>query len=439
MPDLHQLTATQAAALIASREISAVELMRACLRHAEKRDGQVGAWAYLDHDQALAQAAAADASEVRSPLHGVPFGVKDVIDTADLPTELGSAAHAGRRPARDALCVGRMREAGAVLMGKLVTTEYALFSPNRTRHPLDRARTPGGSSSGTAAAVADCHVPIGFGTQTAGSLIRPAAFCGVFGMKPTHAVVPLDGILPLAPFLDTIGLMARSVADLQAFFTIVSRGGLSKRRIGRQPRIALCRTHQWDRAQPETRLVLEGVARQLDDHGCVVEEFSLPPGYGDLVPVHRALLCRGIAETLERYYRAGPISDSLAAMIEEGLALSPESYAEKLRVAESSRFAIDAEFRDYDALLCPSTPGEAPLGWATGDPVFQVTWTLLGVPCVNLPLGRGPNDLPVGVQIVGRRHDDLALLEIAGLIWERVAPIDLSEQTRGARQEQGVR
>ena len=432
MTELHELTAIEAATLIASRKLSSVELTRACLDRAEARNRAVGAWAHLDRDYALAQAAAADAQAARSPLHGVPFGVKDVIDTEDMPTELGSPAHKGRRPARDALAVARMRAGGAVLMGKLVTTEYAMFSPNGTKHPLDPERTPGGSSSGTAAAVADCQVPIGFGTQTAGSLIRPAAFCGVFGLKPTHGVVPLDGVQPLTPFLDTIGYMARSIADLQAFFGLVAQSQGYNGGDRRPLRIGLYQPPGWDSAHPETKLVVEGVAGQLSGNGFEVDEVILPLPFTDLLPVHRTILCCGIVEALEPYYTTGPISETLAAILSEGRATDPELHAQHRAVAEQCRAGFSAEIEGYDALLCPSTLGEAPIGSATGDPVFQVMWTLLGVPCVNLPLGRGPNGLPIGVQLVGHRHTDHALLGVAQRIMERATLVDLTAGAGGA-------
>ena len=432
MTELHELTAIEAATLIASRKLSSVELTRACLDRAEARNRAVGAWAHLDRDYALAQAAAADAQAARSPHHGVPFGVKDVIDTEDMPTELGSPAHKGRRPARDALAVARMRAGGAVLMGKLVTTEYAMFSPNGTKHPLDPERTPGGSSSGTAAAVADCQVPIGFGTQTAGSLIRPAAFCGVFGLKPTHGVVPLDGVQPLTPFLDTIGYMARSIADLQAFFGLVAQSQGYNGGDRRPLRIGLYQPPGWDSAHPETKLVVEGVAGQLSGNGFEVDEVILPLPFTDLLPVHRTILCCGIVEALEPYYTTGPISETLAAILSEGRATDPELHAQHRAVAEQCRAGFSAEIEGYDALLCPSTLGEAPIGSATGDPVFQVMWTLLGVPCVNLPLGRGPNGLPIGVQLVGHRHTDHALLGVAQRIMERATLVDLTAGAGGA-------
>ncbi|MDB5699114.1 MAG: Amidase, partial [Alphaproteobacteria bacterium] len=414
---------------IAAREISSLELTKAYLDRIRMRNPLVRAWCAVDEDLALRAAAEADASPPRSPLHGVPFGVKDVIDTADLPTECGTPIHAGRRPAKDASCVAKMRAAGAVHLGKLVTTEYAMYSPNGTRHPHNLERTPGGSSSGTAAAVADRQVPLAFGNQTAGSLVRPAAFCGVFGLKPTHGIVETDGILPLQPYFDTLGYMARSVDDLQAFFGIVSGlDGSATWNEPRAPRIGLFRTYQWDHAEPETRFVLEEVAASLAGNGCDVSEFSLPEDYAGLVAVHRAVLYHGIAQSLAADYQSAGdrMSEILQSIIEEGRALDEETFNQQFAIADRMRNAINDDFGDFDALICPSAPGEAPFGLGTGSPVFQVTWTLLGVPCINLPLGTGPNGMPIGVQLIGRRHDDVRLLALANYLFERAETVDMT-------------
>jgi Asp-tRNA(Asn)/Glu-tRNA(Gln) amidotransferase A subunit family amidase len=435
MTYLPDLFATEAAQLIAAGKLSSVELTRAYLDRIEVRNPLVRAWCAIDEDLALSAAAEADASPPRSPLHGVPFGVKDVIDTADLPTEYGSPIHAGRKPAKDASCVAKMRSAGAVHLGKLVTTEFAMYSPNGTRHPHNLERTPGGSSSGTAAAVADRQVPLAFGNQTAGSLVRPAAFCGVFGLKPTHGIVETDGILPLQPYFDTLGYMARSVDDLRAFFGIVSGlTGPADWEEPRAPRIGLFRTYQWEHAEPETRFVLETVAQSLAANGCDVREFDLPQDYAGLIEVHRAVLYRGISRSLAAdYERAGEqMSEILQSIIEEGRALDEEAFEARFATADRMRNMINDDFGDFDALICPSAPGEAPFGLGTGSPVFQVTWTLLGVPCINLPLGTGPNGMPVGVQLVGRRHDDVRLLALAKYLMERAEPVDMSARVVAA-------
>lgn len=432
MNDLTRLTASQAARLIADREITSVELTRACLDRIAARDDTVHAFCHLDAEFSLAEAARADRESPRSALHGVPFGVKDVIDTRDLPTEFGTPIHRGRRPARDAACVGRMREAGAVLLGKLVSTEYALFTPNETRHPLDATRTPGGSSSGSAAAVGDRMVPIAFGNQTAGSLIRPAAFCGVYGFKPSHGTTEDAGILPLQPWFDTLGYMARAVDDIQSFYAVVSGSSLSCAwPSDRPPRIALCRTHQWDAAEPESVGVLYEAASQFGRDGAEVIEIEPPAAWADLVDVHRRVLYAGVARSLaDDFDRHGEcMSESLRALIAEGRAVTDDAYRQAFAIARGCRDRVNEHFADCDAILCPSAPGVAPAGTATGSPIFQVTWTLLGVPCLNLPVGVGPGGLPVGVQLVGRRHDDDRLLALGARLMRHHRPITLEEQT----------
>lgn len=429
MKDLTKLTATEAAGLIAGKEISSVELTRACLERIRERNGDVGAWRHINEEFSLAQAAEADKTPTRTPLHGIPFGVKDVIDTKDFPTEYGSRVHVGRCPKADALCVSRMREAGAVLLGKLVTTEYALFTPNETRHPMNLTHTAGGSSSGTGAAVADMHVPIAFGNQTAGSLIRPAAFCGVFGLKPTHGLVEGTGILPLQPFFDTLGYMARSIDDLQSFFSIASKSNqVAQWDMRRTPKIAVCKTYQWNYAQPETRYVLEQTTKQLASQGIEVIEFELPSKFSDLVATQHTVLWKGISQSLEADYNVAKhkMSSRLVSIIEEGFKIPQEEYAKQRKFAEQCRSSVNDTFNDFDAIICPSTPGEAPVGMATGDPIFQVVWTLLGVPVLNLPVGTGPNRLPVGVQLVGRRHDDAKILALGKYLMQRLSQVQMA-------------
>lgn len=428
--DLIDLTAREAAQLIRDREISATELTRACLERIAARDDLVHAFVHCDPDFSLEQARLADSTPARSPLHGIPFAVKDVIDTRDFPTERGTPVHRGRRPASDARCVTLMREAGGVLLGKVVTTEYAMFTPNATRHPLNPAHTPGGSSSGTAAAVADRMVPLAFGNQTAGSLIRPAAFCGVFGLKPTHGTTDGSGILPLQPYFDTLGYMARGIGDLQDFHSIV-RGAneIAAWPSGPRPKIGICHTHQWEFAEPATRELLTQTASQLSDRGFTVEAFELPPAYADLVGLHRRILYRGIADSLnEDFARASAqMSDGLRDVIAEGRACSDQRYADDRTTADRYRATVNDCFGDCHALLCPSAPGEAPAGIATGDPVFQVSWTLLGVPCLNLPLGTGPQGLPLGLQLIGRRHADAGLMAVGAEIMREFQPIHVRE------------
>lgn len=413
--DLTTLTATEAATLIANKELSSVELTQACLDRIAKRNPEVQAFRHIDPEFSLAEAAKADNDSPRSRLHGVPFAVKDVIDTKDFPTERGTPIHTGRRPDADATCVTLMRRAGGVLLGKVVTTEYALFHPNQTRHPMNLAHTPGGSSSGTGAAVCDRMVPVAFGNQTAGSLIRPAAFCGVYGLKPTYGVTDGAGILPLQLYFDTLGYMARSIADIQVFYGIVSEQNQSMSwPSGKRPKIGLCKTFQWDFAESESRTVLSEAAAQFEARGAQVEDFELPDAYADLVAIHRRVLYKGIARSLDDDYQAAKdkMSDGVLELLEEGRSTTDQQYDEAFAYADQCRKGVNPHFGEFDAIICPSAPGEAPAGMATGNPIFQVTWTLLGVPCLNLPVGLGPNGLPVGIQLIGRRDDDATVLAL---------------------------
>ncbi len=417
MSDLYELTATEAAARMERGEITSVQLIESCLGRIRDRESDVGAWIHLDESLALDAARAADSTARKSSLHGIPFGVKDVIDTADLPTECGSPIHAGRRPGEDAACVAKMKAAGAVMMGKTVSTEYALYHPGKSRNPLNLAHTPGGSSSGSGAAVSDRMVPIAFGNQTAGSLIRPAAFCGICAFKPTRGITDLTGILPLEPSFDTLGYMARSFDDLASFFAIVhdeTPKALADG-IGRTPRIGLCRTPMWSHAEQPGVDAVEDAAEQLADLGAHVDEIRLPAAFDDLLETHTTILKTGLTRSLGEDYRnhKDRMSQALRDMIEDGLAV-PADREEALRAhAEECRAAVNDVFGDRDAFLCPSVIGEAPEGIAaTGSPVFQVMWTLLNVPIAGIPGAVGPTGLPVGVQLVGRRGDDGTVLRL---------------------------
>ena len=416
---LHELTALDAAARIRAGEISSEELVRACLDRIAAREDEVRAWQHLDETYAIAEARKADESEPRSLLHGVPFGVKDVIDTGDLPTGCGSEIYSDRQPAADAACVAAMRAAGAVLMGKTVSTEFATFTPGKTRNPHDAGHTPGGSSSGSAAAVGSAMVPLAFGNQTAGSLVRPAAFCGVSGLKPTHGTVDLSGIFELVPRLDTLGYMARSVDDLAAFYGIVLGRPVAvppDDGPGRAPRIGLCRTFHWREAAPETVEAVESAAAFCAEAGAEVAEAEMPAHFSDLAETHTTIMNAGLGRSMNELYRADGdrLSERLRQMIRDG----QETPDEALRKANDHADRCIAEFGgamgDRDVFLAPSAPGEAPAGLdSTGNPIFQVVWTLLQVPCVTLPWSTGPNGLPVGVQLIGRRGDDETVLRVA--------------------------
>lgn len=417
MLEPYKLTATEAAARMADGEITSVQLVESCLEQIRKREPDVGAWEHFDEDLALSAARAADATEPKSALHGIPFGVKDIIDTADLPTECGTLNRAGRRPAEDAACVAKMKAAGAVMMGKTVSTEYALYRPGKSRNPLNLAHTPGGSSSGSAAAVGDYMVPIAFGTQTAGSLIRPAAFCGICAFKPTRGITDLSGILLLEPSFDTLGYMGRSFDDLASFFAIVQDETPQPLAdgIGGSPKIGLCRTPMWSHAEQASIDAVEDAAAQLASLGAEIDEVRLPTAFDNLLETHATILKTGLTRSLGEDYRfhRDRMSPALRDMIEAGHAV-PADREETLRShAEACRGAINEAFGDWHAFLCPSVAGEAPEGIAaTGSPVFQAMWTLLNVPIAGIPGAVGPSGLPVGIQLIGRRGDDKTILRL---------------------------
>jgi amidase len=418
MAELHELTATEASALMEKGEISSEDLTRACLARIDAREDAVQAWQYLDPEFAIAEAKKADASPRKGPLHGIPFAVKDIIDTADMPTENGSPIYKGRRPDKDAACVTAMRNAGAVMMGKTVTTEFATFNPGKTRNPHNPNHTPGGSSSGSGAAVGDSMVPLAFGSQTAGSLIRPASFCGAHGLKPTHGTVDMSGICALEARLDTLGYMARSFDDLAAYYATVrgTKPAPLPDGIGRAPRIGLCRTPFWTRAEPETVEAVEGAAARFAELGAQIGEAELPAPYADILDSHRIILNRGLTVNLAAEWtnHRGQLSERLQAMIADGFGISDDDLAGAIRHSEACRDGLGEAFGDFDVFLAPSAPGEAPEGLgATGDPVFQIPWTTFGTPCVTIPYATGPRGLPVGVQLIGRRDDDDAVLAIA--------------------------
>jgi Asp-tRNA(Asn)/Glu-tRNA(Gln) amidotransferase A subunit family amidase len=415
---LHQLEAWQAAALLARREISAVDLVRACLDRIAERDSQVQAFVHLKADAALAHARQLDAGAVRGLLHGLPFGVKDLFDTFDMPTAYGSPIYARCQPFADAAAVALCREAGAVLLGKTVTTELANMFPGITRNPHNVAHTPGGSSSGSAAAVADCMLPLALGTQTAGSLIRPAAFCGVVGYKPSHNRVPKAGVKSLSETLDTVGGFGRSVRDVGLLGAVLTGDArLADPATYAQPaapRIGLCQTPEWNQADSDTQQAWAQAEKALHGFGTAV---ALPVGLDNLVTVQKAVQAYETARSLshERMHHPSQLSAPLQALLAHGITISGEAHAQNLQTTALARSQAAALFDHFDVLLSPSSIGEAlPMELGnTGDPLFCRTWTLLGLPCIHLPFARGRNGLPIGMQLVGTYGDDHRLLAAA--------------------------
>jgi Asp-tRNA(Asn)/Glu-tRNA(Gln) amidotransferase A subunit family amidase len=387
-------------------------LVTACLERIAKREPEVHAWAYVDPERALAEARERDRETPRSPLHGVPVGIKDVIDTADMPTEYNSPIYRGHRPKTDAACVAQLRRAGCVILGKTVTTEFANNHPGATRNPHNLQHTPGGSSSGSAAAVADGMVPLALGTQTGGSVIRPAAYCGVAACKPSFGSINRAGLKFVSESLDTIGMFGRDLAGLILAQHVLTGRALPEQQSGK-PRVGLCRTPRWRDADDATQTNLERAAQALAKAGARVSDFELPAGSQALFDRHAAVMGFESARALgwEQTNFADQISATLKPRLEAGWRVKREEYDEVRGIARACRARLAEMLRDFDFLLTPSAPSGAPAGLAsTGDPVFNRAWTLFGVPCVTLPFGAAPNGLPLGVQLVGAFDADMRLL-----------------------------
>jgi Asp-tRNA(Asn)/Glu-tRNA(Gln) amidotransferase A subunit family amidase len=424
---LNELSATEAARLIAEKAISSEELVRACLDRIEAREPTVKAWSVLDPKAAIRQAKERDKGPVLGPLHGVPIAVKDVLDTYDLRTEMGSPIYAGHQPVADASCVALVRAAGAIILGKTVTAEFAGIAPGPTTNPHNPHHTPGGSSSGSAAAVADFMVPVAFGTQTGGSVQRPSSFCGITGYKPTFGIINRAGLKFAAENLDTIGLMARTLDDI-ALVRGVLVGASSETAEGALatvPRVGLCRTYLWDKASVESRAAVEKAAARLREAGAQVEDFALPDDFAGLTDAREILnnVERARAMAWEWQHHRERISPQLSRSIAAGLQTPFKTYVEALRLAEHCRIQLDMALAGIDVLLAPTASGEAPAGleW-TGDSAFQGLWTILHVPTVSLPSHKGPNGLPVGVQLVAARYHDEGLLRAAAWAWNALGP-----------------
>jgi Asp-tRNA(Asn)/Glu-tRNA(Gln) amidotransferase A subunit family amidase len=437
---LHWLSMADGARAVRDGAISSEELVAACLGRVREVDAEIQAWAHLDPEHALAQARILDrmrqSGEVLGPLHGVPVGVKDIIDTTDMPTECGTAVHAGRSPARDATVVAMLRAAGAVVMGKTVTTECALYSPGKTRNPHDPSRTPGGSSSGSAAAVAAGMVPMALGTQTNGSTIRPAAFCGVYGFKPTHGSMPRGGILRLSRTLDHVGVFARTLDDVALACEQLVAGDpgdpdtrarakvpfreLAAAEPPLAPFLAWMKPPGWERAEPQ---VQEAFAELVEALGDRVVEIPLGETAGRALEIHRTILEAELAFNLAGEYERGreALSASLREQIERGRRITAVDHQVALSRIDAINDGFDEIFERCDAIVTAAAPGVAPKGVATGDPSYCTLWTLAGMPALSMPLMRGEEGMPIGVQLVGPRNSDARLLRTARWLAARLA------------------
>ncbi len=442
-PSLADLTAVDARDRLTRGELRAVELTKACLQRIGEREHDVGAFAYLDEERALEQAKAADAHRASGrpigPLHGLPVGIKDMIDTADMPTENGAAVDAGRRPQRDATIVARLRAAGAVIVGKTVTTEFAYRAAGKTRNPHDLERTPGGSSSGSAAAVASGMLPLAVGTQTGGSVIRPAAYCGIVGFKPTFGLIPRTGVLRHSRWLDTVGTFGRTIEDAALLADALAgydpadpdtrpAAAPDILRIASSappvtPMLGFVKTPAWNEVEADCA---QGFAELAEALGDQCDELELPAIFAEGKVAQRRLAVVGMARNLRHYFERGRdrLADETRAAIEEGRAVSAVDHLAALDWRDVLYAGLEEIFSRYDALLTPAASGEAPLGLAhTGSHAFCVLWTLTGVPAVTIPLLEGAHGMPVGVQLVGRRGDDGRLLRTARWLSKTVAAL----------------
>jgi Asp-tRNA(Asn)/Glu-tRNA(Gln) amidotransferase A subunit family amidase len=433
MEKLNWLTANQAAKGIRDGLFSSVDLVRACIEQIHSREPEVQAWAYFDAEHALAQAKRADdnraAGKALGPLHGVPVGIKDIIDTGDMPTEDGTPLHSGRNPWHDAKVVELLRVTGAVIMGKTVTTEMATYTPGKTRNPHNSEHTPGGSSSGSAAAVAAGMVPLALGTQTNGSLIRPAAYCGVFGFKPSRGLISRQGILRQSERLDQPGGFARSIEDIALLGEVMSaydsnesdmspRANVPMLRVCKEespmpPKLALIKTPWWPQLDADTQEGFGELVEHLSKH---VGEFVLPDSASAVLDWHKVVMEADIAANYETEYERGAdkLSASLREQIERGRNVKAVDYLKALARIPVLTEALDEIFDRYDAILTPAVAGAAPHGLeSTGNPMFCTLWTFCGMPALSLPLLQASNSLPVGVQLVGRVGDDARLLRTA--------------------------
>ena len=415
---LNELGAVEIASGIRGGEFTAQDVMQDCLSRIAQREELIGAFTRYDPDRAMQAARQADSNGPKGLLHGVPYVVKDIIDTVDYPTEWGSEVYRGFRPPRNASCVELFNRAGAIMVGKTVTTEFAYFKPGKTANPAHSEHTPGGSSSGSAAAVADFMVPVGFGSQTAASLIRPAAYCGVVGYKPTHGSFCLEGVMGLSPSLDTLGLLVRQAGDLALARRVLTGCGdrVQADYDEIKPRIALMRGPHWEDGSVEMRDVCQRALEKLGRSGAQTGELVHPEIFNRLTQSQEAVMAYETAQSrLFEYSRyPGQVSEQFTALVESGLNLSCSDYRDALEVKKQAAYLLDSLFMDVDAILAPAAPGEAPFGLhATGDPLFSRGWNLLQVPCVNVPYQSGPNGLPLSVQLVGPYGADGKLIDTA--------------------------
>lgn len=404
-----ELTALEAARAFEEGSLTSEALVRSCLERIEERNAEVRAFTAWDPASALAQAQRAGN---RGVLSGIPFGVKDVIDTAALATEYGSPVYEGHRPVADAGCVAMACEQGAIVLGKVSTSEFATQTPGPARNPLDLSRTPGGSSSGSAAAVADFMVPVAFGTQTTGSIVRPAAYCGIVGYKPTHGFFSSSGLKPLSPVQDTVGLLARDVADA-AYFAFGVHGVRTVLQSPSRLRICVCESDQWSHASAEMIAGIETAVAKLEREGASVARLRLDRTLQELAELQPRIVAYEARQALafERLHSWQQLSERLRARLDSGANVGVAEYLSLRQKVLSAQQRVTSLFLDFDALLYPAAEGEAEHGLATsGSPRFGALWTLLQLPCVSMPMARAASGMPLGAQLIGAYGEDHALL-----------------------------
>ena len=435
-PLLNKLSAAEIVAQVTTGRTTCEQVARACIERIEARKSLVKAWSYFNAERVIQQARLLDRRPTRGMLHGVPVGVKDIIDTADMPTQMGSPIYKGYQPVSDASCVALLRAAGALILGKTVTCEFAGATPAETTNPHNYNRTPGGSSSGSGAAVADFMVPLALGTQTGGSVQRPSSYCGIVGYKPTFGLINTGGVRPAAASLDTVGLMARTVQDIElAGRALTNSAQIAWLRTDAHLRVGLCRSYAWEFAETATRAAIEDAVKRLSSKGFTVRDVKFPSSYNDL-PESRNVVndyerARGMS--YEWQVNRDQISVPLTKTIDRGLDIGRDRYLAAVQHVEKCRQQFESIISDLDVIIAPTVAGEAPAGLSsTGDHRFQSIWTQLRVPAVTLPTHAGPNRMPVGIQLVAGAYRDDQLIAAAELIFRllgRGPVIDVASET----------
>ncbi len=413
------LSATEIARKIKSGQTTATMVMQDCLDRIEEREDLIGAFSSIDYDKALELAQNADENPSNGPLLGVPFAVKDIIDVEGYPITQGSKIYSSRTPDRDAECIKRLTQAGAIPIGISVSTEFACFTPGKTVNPHNPAHTPGGSSSGSAAAVADYMVPFGLGSQTAASLVRPGSYCGIFAYKSSNGYLSLDGILALSSNLDSLGVLARTPEDLQLTRSVLKGDQQAIINPKVNPRIAFMKGPHWEELSEDGKVNFEKGFVHLKASGAQVKYVDHPKEFDLLTEAHKTIMTKEIS--LSRRFEYENHRDQLSAkfieLFEEGLSRSDEDYLEALRLRERGLRVLSLMYNFYDVIIAPATSGEAPKGLeATGDPLFSRDWTLLQLPAISLPFGQGTNKLPLSLQVIGWYGKDLDLIDYSASI-----------------------